>query len=667
MPIFSLPKKRRSRQKPKYLRPLFYQNDEGMGFNISDFGSSVIKTVSSTASSALDKFGDLTGMRSATDKFKSVKAASEFTKETANKAISENKEFTSNTWNMVDEIKSKTNQAKEATIDYTTAQAKLQIDPYTKLAKGDVKGAGGAYLKAIDPGQALLIDDKYLKELPLVQDVYKEVDVYTGGLVQRGVSAGTMPGKLVRGKPGLGLTDEKVSKAEFIQNMVFYAQMAAIVLSGGSAAAVIGFMSAQMKQGPLGETETGRTILTVGAVVGIAAAGGSGSISANIQTALVNEAKRRAAQEASVRVAEETGTGELGQVAVQSALGPGSFQESMTEYGKQEATKMAVSEVSAKTGTTGGLLTSMSIQALNASQGAKEGETGENAFYSSMKAQVMAKAQEEAIAIGKSEAEKRVGKGEMKLITDAAQIAASDDMSETIKNKAYNRAYNKAQREQNKLLNDQQKTLIKAAKTEDPNERAALTQKLALDEVKIYDSQRQRNSALKQAGLSPQADQDKLSANAKQANVAIAPNPNAEIPKEKREANAEKFKADSGEVLAKKNQKMVADAEETKKFGQYLKSLADQARALRLAAENEPDEVKKKQMLVEAHNLEVELVEKSEFLDEKQSNVINQYLLSKEYETQASVKAAAIEEGRYWYGYEHAHPMLKYGLVTKRS
>jgi len=662
MPIFNSIRKKAFRKTYRKL-----PCEEEMSGSLLDFGNSVIGAVSKAASSALAKFGDLTGTRAATDNFRSLKAASEFMKSNAQRTLDENKRFTSDTYNAIDEIKSQTNKAKEATLEYAKIEAERQTDPYKYLAQGDLKAAGGAYIKSIDPGQSIVNDAKYLKKLPLVSYVYKQVDNYSGGLIERGVSASSMPGKLVRGDTGLGLTDEKVSKAEFIQNMVFYAQVAMIVASGGSAATLIGFMSQQMKQGPLGETETGRTILTVGTIAAIAATGGTGSISQNLQAAAAKEAKRRAAQEASLIISEETGTGKSGQIAVQSAFMTGDASSAATAYASEEGKKIAVAEISKKTGTTGGLLTSMSLEMLEASNGSLKTDDGQTAYIANMKAHVLEQARKTAIQIAKAEAEKRIGAKNIALATEAYEIYQSDDISQTLKDKAYAKIYAKSQSEQNKLLTQQQKDLIAAAKTNDPDKRLKLTLKIAEDEAKIYDIQKQRDSALKEAGLSSQILQDNLTQNAQIANVSITRSPSPLVSKEKRITSAEKFKNERGKKLANHNKIMIKNAEETKNLGEYLKTLADRSRMLREASEQETDMKKRAAMVEESKAIDAELVANSDKLSAKENEVISQYLASKEFEAKSGVELAAIEEGRYWYGYEYSHPMLKYGLVSKRG
>jgi len=648
-----------------------------MGFDLLDIPASAVKTVSSTASAALNAFGDITGTKQAISTFTDQKKISDLAANAAKSAINVNKNLASSSWSQTEAIRAEIEKMKAATGGLVSDTIKSETGVYKELLElrnvrsfsdlQDVgKGALAAELKVLDPGQRIAIADRFMNRMPIVSTVYDEIDVYSGGLVQRGVSAAVMPGKLARGNVGLGLTDERVSKAEFIMNMIFYAQVAAIALSGGSAASVIGFTSQQLKQGPIGETETGRTILDVGAVAGVAATGGAGSVAQNLQVAAENEAKRRVSQKAAEETAKRTGTGELGQIAVGSALAPGSFQENLTEAGKQKASETAVIEVSRRTGTTGGLLTSVSLAALERSAGSKEGMTPAEAFQAEAQARAISEAQKRAISIGEAEAAKRVGAGEARFLTSAAEIAASENMSEAAKNKAYSQIIAASEKEQNKLLNEQQRDILAAGKATDPTERERLINKIAASEVKIYDVQRERNSALKQAGLSPQYKQDELTQNALNMNMKVLNTPDPQIPEAKRKAFAEKHKNVSGEALAKRNQKMVSDAEKARLAGDSMKALIEIIVELQDLAEAEDDPNKKALLQAEAIKRQDELFKKKTELNMLEDDIIKQHYDNKVFEVKSGVMVAAYEEGRLWPGYEYAHPMLKYGLIKKR-
>jgi len=302
-------------------------------------------------------------------------------------------------------------------------------------------------MQKTDPGWQLSQGVK----LPLIEDVYKGVDPYTGGLLSRAVSGVSMPGKLIRGNAGLQLTDERVSKAEFIQNMVFYAQVAMTVLTFGAASAAIIIIAEGMKKGPLGATKEGQIIFSVIELGAMASSGGATSLSAAISNAAKKEAHRELAEKASEKTAKKLGMGGTGQEILQAALMSGNYRDAGVASGRILAKNTVIAEASKKTGTTGGLLTSMALEATWATAGApNENEKGEvptksEVFHQSMKQQVIAESQKRAIGMSATQAKERIGgeAGSVMAIGAEEVISSSTDkgdFSDSLKERLKSRA-----------------------------------------------------------------------------------------------------------------------------------------------------------------------------------------------------------------------------------
>ena len=131
-----------------------------------------------------------------------------------------------------------------------------------KVVKDVVKTAGKVTAAAYTlPTQTAL---KVVKATPIAKDVYKGVDKLTGGTLTSVEKVIDLPGRIAAGKP--------ISKAEIMNAAMVGMKAAAIVASGGSAAAVVSTSAGMLKAGPLGKSPLGSNLLTLAEVGGAAAA-----------------------------------------------------------------------------------------------------------------------------------------------------------------------------------------------------------------------------------------------------------------------------------------------------------------------------------------------------------------------------------------------------------
>lgn len=195
----------------------------------------------------------------------------------------------------------------------------------------------------------VLATHRALKSIPGVRDVYRDLDNFTGGTFTSLTNIASMPGRALKG--------EAISKADFVDAATFALKAGLIIGSGGSAAAIIGAASGQLKKGPLGQTELGRTLLGVGEVAGLAYA--TGEIVTDV---VANKAK----DEATARLAAEAAkkAGAAGAIMATAAVGTysnpdSSFVGNAMTAAQSEAKKSAVVEIQKKTGVPVTLATQM--------------------------------------------------------------------------------------------------------------------------------------------------------------------------------------------------------------------------------------------------------------------------------------------------------------------
>jgi type III secretion system FlhB-like substrate exporter len=141
------------------------------------------------------------------------------------------------------------------------SKPKITVPTSVKGIIKDVGKVGGQYAQAINPLQQI---KSIATKIPVISDVYRETDKFTGGTITKLTNVSNLPAKALQGKP--------ISKQELIEAAMVTAQVAAIVASGGSASALIGAGAGALKNGPLGKTSLGRNLLTFAEIAGNAAA-----------------------------------------------------------------------------------------------------------------------------------------------------------------------------------------------------------------------------------------------------------------------------------------------------------------------------------------------------------------------------------------------------------
>ena len=155
-----------------------------------------------------------------------------------------------------------------------------------KSFKAAIKDVGKVAAKVATAPHKLAVSA--IKATPIAKDVWKGVDKVTGGTLSKLDRIADLPNKVAAGKP--------ISKAELMEVAMTAIQVAAIVASGGSAAALISAGAGMLKGGPLGQTNFGRNILTLAEVAGAGAA---------IHQAATAQAAKQAATESSKELAKQ--------------------------------------------------------------------------------------------------------------------------------------------------------------------------------------------------------------------------------------------------------------------------------------------------------------------------------------------------------------------------
>ncbi len=104
----------------------------------------------------------------------------------------------------------------------------------------------------------------FLKENPLTEHSFSELNKFSGNMLTTYNNVGTLPGRVARG--------DAISKKEIIEDALLGLEVATVVLTGGSALAWISAGSQQLSRGTIGQTSEGRTILMIIAAAAAAAA-----------------------------------------------------------------------------------------------------------------------------------------------------------------------------------------------------------------------------------------------------------------------------------------------------------------------------------------------------------------------------------------------------------
>lgn len=181
---------------------------------------------------------------------------------------------------------------------------------------------------------------------PLTDHLARELDHLTGGAITSIDDISSLTGRAIRG--------DAIHEEELIQDALFAAKVAAVIISGGSAAGIIGATSDQLKQGTLGETELGRAVLSVATVTAGAIAFGG-----EVLTAAQHEATRQAMNGAKSEVIKHSpmADSEFGRAFINiafagttSTLTGGTFGDSAISAARQQSAQLAANEVAKEMG-----------------------------------------------------------------------------------------------------------------------------------------------------------------------------------------------------------------------------------------------------------------------------------------------------------------------------
>ena len=170
----------------------------------------------------------------------------------------------------------------------------------------DVGKGAGQFLQATNPITHLR---KVAMFLPGVRDVYKGLDKLTGNTLTSLERVTDLPARALKG--------EGISKADLIEAAMMALKVGAIVVSGGSAVAIIGAAAGALKNGPLGQTPLGNAILSIGEVAGLAYGAGQG-----LAKAMSKKVTDMVSAEAATEVGKKAGP--LGAIAASVAVASGS-------------------------------------------------------------------------------------------------------------------------------------------------------------------------------------------------------------------------------------------------------------------------------------------------------------------------------------------------------
>ena len=187
----------------------------------------------------------------------------------------------------------------------------------------------------------------FFKSFPLTSHLFDELDKLSGGALTTIDNLNTITGRALRG--------DAISKQECVTNALFLLRVGAVMMAGpaGSAAmnaVLVAQVAGQLKQGTLGKTELGRTLLGVAEVAGYAYFAGS-----VIQDAIVQ--KGIGEGQSYVLTKTPLGKGSLGPylaglafAAAGTAYAGGSQWDTMTSFSKDYARGTAISETAQRVG-----------------------------------------------------------------------------------------------------------------------------------------------------------------------------------------------------------------------------------------------------------------------------------------------------------------------------
>jgi len=488
-----------------------------------------------------------------------------------------------------------------------------------KVAKGVgkvAKGVGKVAVKGIKVSakvtgtlisKPIKIADKVIRKIPVVGHVYKGVDKLTGGTISSAVSLATLPGDALRG--------EKITKARLVNDLTFAVKLGAVALTGGSAAAVIGFSSGQLKKGPLGKTAIGRTLLSIGEVAGFATAGYQAATKVGAQAAgqavgqatgqVTTQAAAQAGTQVATQAATQAGT-QVAQASLQQAV-----QGALVQKAQNVAEQKAVAAIASKTGAVGGLIASVALN--DPSKLSPENLANIPAAAGKVTgAQVLAFAEKKAEQKATQEFAKQTG----------IPVGAAGYVTDVV-----------------------------------TGEKSPMT--LPADIHKEVSELQ-----LKAAKLSPASVQAHISNNAEALHVEVAKVPNLSMKLEERMANAKEIQnIEAGKIL-EMNKESAAKASRATEIQRALENEAVKLARLQKEA-NEASLAEKPKLAAEMRASEQKVIALNAQLKPAQTDAIQAMEKTQLLKSQAAIKVAAAEEGRYWPGYDVSHPMLQYGLVPR--
>lgn len=561
---------------------------------------------------------------------------------------------------------------------------------------------------------------KIIKAIPIVSDIYKGIDHVTGGLLSTVEGVATIPGKAIQG--------ENIGK-DLLKGLALVAKLGAIALTGGAAAAVIGAAASQLKEGPLGTTALGRTLLDIAGVAGVAAAGFSAATEAASQAASAGATvSQQAVVQASAQTVAATGAS-VGNSVVQASVTT-AIQDALIAKGEQVAKEMLVTAVAKQAGPIGAVLAGAAVGGLDFKEGSLV-----PASYDFSK--VTSTAFDSTKELAKNEALKAAGVSPS-LFDAAVGIANGDtspiDLAEKTANEAVAKAENvvniateelnaaiaKANSFAEQLAHAPLDTMLKKAVddavdhvkkliTDDPlglarklletamrdaqNARqisvASRAAQLSADNVETYKEtagtvkniitgqvyntvspdeilSRIHPDDLKNNGFENAEVQSNLSNNARRLNTMIARIPNTRISKEQRALNKMAIETSQGEFIAKQNQRAVKASENYEASKKIADDLIAQGKEIREKMKGNVNLADIASLNKQANEIELKMlhaVNEMNRVKVKSLYVLTDVQIKK---TQAALKVAAAEEGRYWPGmYDTAHPMLVYGMMER--
>lgn len=518
--------------------------------------------------------------------------------------------------------------------------------------------------KYTDPGYHTAISNRLFAKIPIYNTCYNTVDRYTGEFLTRVELAVGVPARLGRG--------EYVSKAELISAAIIAMQAAAIIASGGSAAVLISITASQMKQGPIGQTKEGRTLLTLAEIAGYAYAGASAASSASgsaaassagtavaekttseiVTKAVAQKVQQMAAEEAGKKVAKETNTGILGQIIVQGTLGPGTFKDATVAAGKEQA----VVQGSKYLGPEGTMIASAVVSAsVKTDAIIAAGSDPSKYFQEQLLKELEERAKIEAMHRVEQEVREKLGEPAASI----AIAAAKGESFESIAKKELTAQEQKIIADQLKqndriiaqLNLQKQAELVKIASAA-PDARTALMNNAITIDKQIITKETEKNIGMYKLGYSPVPKQNQLTDNAATLQTPITKQPDYSMSPANKAAAVEKVKAEEAAKLEGYQLKNYECSVNVTNYVGQLKMLTEQATDLRNAGK-----------LVEAAAIEMQMAVLNKLIEQNEADAITYAQMVEVQKMQGAARVAAAEEGRNDLASEFEHPLLKYGLV----